>query len=62
MECEEQRKVLGKRLAKNAAVSNVLGIAIISNGKEGNPNNARYVKGKIFRPLEREASPFKSAT
>lgn len=41
MECEQQRKVLGKWLAKNAAVSNVLGIAIISNGKEGNPNNTR---------------------
>lgn len=41
MECEEQRNVLGKSLAKNAAVSNVLGIAIISNGMEDNPNNAR---------------------
>lgn len=34
VEYEEQKKVLGKSFAKNAAVSNVLGITIISNGKE----------------------------
>lgn len=41
MDCEGQRKVLGKSLAKNVAVSNVLGIAIISDGKEDNPHSAR---------------------
>lgn len=41
VECEEQGKVLGKSFAKNATVFYVLGIAIISNGKEDNPNSAR---------------------